>query len=308
MLSSFYAGLGGKLVERWAALSGPAIAFWLGGLLVWALDRGGLDRLSEPADWLDKQSTPAQIAVLAAILSGVWLSAAVVGRITLPMLRLLEGYWPDRPAAVGRLRASLVTRQIARTRELEGSFSALSEADARGTASGADRVKLTRVQERLRWIPSRPEQHMPTRLGNALRAVESRSVEKYGIDSVALWPHLWLVFPQSVKDDLAAARRALDASAAALIWGPLFLIFSVWNPIAVPIAVVVTLGAVVGWVPARTRDFARLVEAAVDLHRTALYETLRWPLPSNPNAERGAGRQLGEYLVRGLDGEKPTFR
>jgi hypothetical protein len=53
--------------------------------------------------------------------------------------------------------------------------------------------------------------------------------------------------------------------------------------------------------------FADMIEATFDMHRTSLYQHLRWPLPENPHAERAAGREMTEYLVRGLDDDKPKF-
>jgi hypothetical protein len=41
------------------------------------------------------------------------------------------------------------------------------------------------------------------------------------------------------------------------------------------------------------------MESSFDLYRFALYEQLRWPLPSDPDSERRAGKQLTEYVWRG---------
>jgi len=43
--------------------------------------------------------------------------------------------------------------------------------------------------------PAESDRHMPTKLGNILRAAELRSKDKYGLDAVICWPRLWLLLP-----------------------------------------------------------------------------------------------------------------
>ena len=44
-----------------------------------------------------------------------------------------------------------------------------------------------------------------------------------------------------------------------------------------------------------------------DLHRTALYQQLRWPLPTDPKQEHSQGEHLTSYLWRGSHDPDPTF-
>lgn len=148
---------------------------------------------------------------------------------------------------------------------------------------------------------------MPTALGNTLRAAESHPVDKYGLDGVSVWPHLWLVLPDATRQELMTARAALDSAARACVWGLLFVAFTPWTPLAAPTGLVVAACAAYWWAPAAAQVFADLVEAAFDLHRTALYQQLRWPLPANPQDERAEGQHLTMYLWRGLDSSSPTF-
>jgi hypothetical protein len=53
--------------------------------------------------------------------------------------------------------------------------------------------------------------------------------------------------------------------------------------------------------------YGDLVESTFDLHRTALYKSLRFPLPKNPTEERQIGRALTDYLWRGFTEPEPTF-
>jgi len=50
-----------------------------------------------------------------------------------------------------------------------------------------------------------------------------------------------------------------------------------------------------------------MLEAAFDLHRAALYQQLRWPLPANPDDEYAQGLLVTQYLWRGLTGTAPEF-
>jgi hypothetical protein len=53
---------------------------------------------------------------------------------------------------------------------------------------------------------------MPTRLGNALRAAESYpgDDERWGLDAVFWWPRLYLILPDSARDQVDEARTSMD--------------------------------------------------------------------------------------------------
>jgi hypothetical protein len=160
---------------------------------------------------------------------------------------------------------------------------------------------------------------MPTTVGNILRAAETRPTDRYGVGVVALWPHLWSVLPESLRQDLATARLALDNAVAACLWAIIYLCAAApltwW---AVPPALVVAATAWFGWIPARARVFADLVEAAYDMHRFDLYHAMRCPCrppvtrnrppaklsPSWSSAGLAAGRSPARDAItpRRLDG------
>ena len=123
---------------------------------------------------------------------------------------------------------------------------------------------------------------MPTRVGNILRAAETRPYHRYGLEAVTVWPRLWLVLPDPARQELTTARGSVDASVAAAIWGLAFVAFTPLAWWAAPAGIPSPTAAVLWWVPARAEVFADLVEGAFDLYRTTLYQQLRWPVPSNP--------------------------
>jgi hypothetical protein len=306
VLGSFWEGIGGRLADRWAAVSVPALIFWLGGLLAWAYSRGGLHQLSTLSGWLDRQSTPAQVAVLITVLLGVGASGLIVQRFTTSVLRLLEGYWP---AALDPLRRQLIEHKRRRSVADETAWQELAPQvlSPHATPTADQLSEFARLDQLRHRRPSRSNRLMPTRIGNILRAAETMPADKYGLDAVAVWPRLWLTLPDTTRQELLAARSALDSAVGAVAWGLLFCAFTTWSWLALPIGLIIAAAAVTVWVPARSEVFADLLESTYDLHRTALYQQLRWPLPTNPEQERQSGQQLTAYLWRGSDEPNPTF-
>lgn len=306
MLGAFWEGLSGKLADKLTALAVPALLFWLGGLLAWIYHRGGPAHLQSMARWLTRESAITQLVIVFAAVVAVAGSALTVKRLTLPVLRLLEGYWPRWCSKLRRRLVARVERQAAADREewhrLAPSIQA-SEVDVTPEQLAA----FIRVDQRIRRRPSLANRYMPTRIGNILRAAETWPRDKYSLDAVVIWPRLWLLLPDSTRDGLVTARTALDNSVAAVIWGLLFCVFTIWTPLVIPVGLAVAIAAVIFWVPDRAEVFGDLVESAYDLYRGALYRQVRWPLPSDPEQEHSAGKDLTTYLSRGSDSPDPVF-
>lgn len=303
MTASLFTGFGSKLAEQWVALVlTPAFAFWAGGVAAWAWGHGRGDGWEEIARWFDARSGVEQAAVLVGAFVVVSTSAVVVQRCALAVIRVLEGYWPRWLEPV---RGRLVARRAQDVAERELRFNALEDRLQRGDPSltPADRREHATLDRDLRRIPTEPDASeltrlMPTRLGNVLRASESWPVDKYGLDPVKCWSRLWLVLPPEARTELAGARSRLDAAAAVVAWGLLFVVWTIWAWWALPAGVLVACAAYVAMVAAAT-SFGDLIEAAVDVYRFALYDALRWPRPAAPDVERAAGEDLTRFLWRG---------
>ena len=303
MLAAFWEAAGNKLADRWAAVSIPALIFWLGGLAAWTYHRGGLHTLAAQT-WLERQTSAIQVAVIVTALLGVAASGILIEQAATPVLRLLEGYWPSW---IGPLRRRL-TKWLAGQATAEAA--AWQRAHARVQAANPtaeDLAAYARLERRRRRRPATAAYFLPTPIGNILRAAERRPVDKYGLDTIAVWPHLWLLLPEDTRTELRAARASLDSAVVTAIWGILFCAFTPFTWLAIPIGLAVATIAVTVVTPARAQVFGELVEAAYDLHRTAVYQQLRWPLPANPQQEHHAGTQLTTYLRRGSDSTTPTF-
>lgn len=303
MLTKFWEAIGSSLAERWVTVSVPALVFWFGGMLAWLHSHGGVAGLQQPLEWLDQQPPPIQIGVLLALLLGVVASGAIVAEITTPALRLMEGYWPVRFEPLRERRVELVKQRV---ELLDEKFQQVAGPVQAGTATPQERSEYVRLDQQLRRFPANGS-YLPTAVGNILRAAESRPMDKYGLDAVAIWPHLWLLLPSTVQNELAAARHSLNTAVGTCLWGLLFLAFIPWAWWAALVGLGVALGAGRFWVSSRAEVFADLVEAVFDLYRTSLYSQLRWPLPTDPRAERIVGQHVTMYLMRGLDDDKPTF-
>ncbi len=296
MLSTFFESLGGKLADRIAGAVGASLCFWLAGLAAWALHRGGFRGFDGQVRLLADRPESLQLADAALFLLLVVASSLLVARLTQPALRLIEGYWPAFLARPRDRLSDRVARRDASDETRERELAALM-ADP-GVLS--DREEYARLTQRRRRRPGRQHGFQPTRVGNVLRAAETRPTDKYGLDVVAVWPHLWLVFPETTRQELLAARQALDASVGGFLWTLALAVFTPLTWWALPVALVLAAIVYLVWVPVRAENFADLVEASVDLYRTLLYRQLRWPLPADPDGERVAGRKMTTYLVRGL--------
>jgi hypothetical protein len=305
VLTTFWAGLGSRLAERWAAVGlSPPFAFWAGGLLAWVWGHGRGQAWGELERWGTGRSVPVQAAVVVGALVAVFASGAMVKQLTFPVLRVLEGYWPRW---LGRARTALLRLRTSRQRHDNERFQRLADKVEAGTAAPDERLAFVVLDSKLRAVPTRHEDLMPTRLGNILRAAESWPGDKYGLDAVKCWPRLWLVLPEATRKELIEARAALDSAASAVLWGALFVIWAAWAWWALPVGLAVALTAYFSPLLASAQTYGTLLESAYDLHRPLLYTALRWPPPRDPAQEREMGRALTEYLWRGSEDTEPKF-
>lgn len=340
MLAAFWSGLGGELAKHWAArILTPAFVFWAGGLaLVWwsehgdrVRDGGWAQELEATARPLEQLPTVAQIVLVVGVLLLLAASALIAERLTLPLLKLLEGYW-TRPAW---LRELLVSYRRWRRRRWASAVSKLHKEEERGdltldelgelrqldeadVLAAGDRERAMELERRLRsfsaadvarlakglaYLRSSPREDrfgMPTRLGDILRAAELRPADKYGLDSVVCWYRLWVLLPAEVRTEIAETRLELDRAVRICLWGALFIVWTPWLWwVAVPIAVVVPLLVYSFSMLSAAALFGDLTETAFDLHRMKLYDALHLPRPTSPANERTHGERLTRILWHG---------
>ncbi|GAA3796986.1 hypothetical protein ACFS5L_02150 [Streptomyces phyllanthi] len=303
MLGKFWESIGTKLGEKWLAVALPALLFWALGAAAYAHAHGTAG-LVDRAKSLQTQPVVLQVLALVAGLLIIAVSAQLVNWVSQPVLRGLQGYWWPPLRSVRRY---LTDRQTRRLHPLQDRFDELAPLIANGTADSEQEWEYQRADLELRRCPPRAALHMPTRLGMYLRAAESEAKDKYGLDAVKCWPHLWALLPDQSRADLLAAHAALQRSVTYVIWVVLGMVWAWWVPWLPPIALVLA------WLLHRfslipnAAAYGDLFRATMDLHRRALYTAVSWPLPLNPAAERAAGEELTEYLWRGSDRADVTF-
>ena len=296
MFTKFWDKLAEGLASRWAAQAlGPVLVFWCGGLLAW-VHRHGWKQLIEQLETLD--STAAYIALAVGGLLLLAASSAAATWLQLPVLRLAEGYWPG---PLRRLRFARARHLRRRLQEKEERWQALAEIESE-QRTAEQQAEYARLDAELARYPVDPRHLMPTRLGNLLRAAEEYPRLRYGLVMGVCWPRLWLLLPKETQETLAGARERLNGAVRLFVWGVLFVIWTIWAWWAAPLALVAAVSAYRGMLSA-AGVYGDLLRAAFDLHRFALYEALRWPLPHGPAGEGPRGQQLSVYLSRGA-GEK----
>jgi hypothetical protein len=314
----------GKFAEQWVtALLTPAFAFWVGGFIALIQHQGwraiathgkqstqisesnmlllGWQSLAAP---FSKYPEPLQIAILISCFCAIALSAFIVQRFDLTVLRFLEGYWHPwlRP-----LQKRLTRREKTRLHKIETRLAALAQRHVTSLSTD-EKAEYTKLDWQLMHMPSAADQLMPTRLGNILRATERRPSERYGLDAIICWSRLWLLLPDTTRKDLQEARAELNTAARLWLWS---LLFSVWTFLgawwAFPIGAIAAWFTYYVWILDAANTYADLVDAAFDIHRTLLYKSLRWQLPATAAAEIEAGKQLTEYLWNGSDSDTLQF-
>jgi hypothetical protein len=266
-----------------------ALAAFGVALAVWSTHDGG-DLVVGSTRWLNGRTGFMQGLVAAAVLVGVALAGLLVLAMVPGAVRLLEGYWPSW---LDPLRAKCLKR--------------IRTQVARDAARAQQDIEQGRP-DRSRWKrPSAPENLMPTRLGNLARAARTHPKDKYGLDPVVIWPHLFLVMPETTQKEIMAATQAVERAVMAVLWTLILVFLTPWMwwvaPLALGGAVLLTRTAVLR----AAETHAELLEAAIDLHRLELYRKLCWPLPENPAAEPELGQRLVSYLRYGSDSPTPTF-
>ncbi len=288
MPTKFLESLGGKLAERWlSTILTPAFVFWAGGLGAWIYRNGWLSLETR----FTQQSQPAQIALLISALLGVLISAIVLQRCELSVLRFLEGYWPRW---LRKLQQFCSQRQKKKKDKLDKKFQSLITLpeEKKRPLTPEEIGEYVRLDVQLHYFPIHV---MPTQLGNILRAAEERPQNQYGLDPFICWPRLWLLLPDNVKAELTEARITLNTGARIWLWSLLFIL---WTPLAwwAVLAGILSAYLAYRWMLNAATIYGDLLESAFDLYRIELYKSLRWPLPTSPQEERQLGEQLTAYL------------
>ncbi|GGK00620.1 hypothetical protein GCM10011583_35100 [Streptomyces camponoticapitis] len=264
-------------------------------LLVWAGAPGAA--LDWDAAWRRVGTLGAGGAVL--LVFATLVVALALHPLQLPLVRLLEGYWPSWCGALTRrgVRGQERRRQrLIRAAELPGDQPpAPAAVHVAGLADSALRARFPRQPHLLR----------PTRLGNALAAAEDRCGAPYGWDGPTAWPRLHAVLGGVAKETVEDRRDALDAACRVSVVSALCAAVSAvllartgwWLLLALAPLLLSALAyhAAVHAAPA----YGQAVRVCFDLHRFDLYPALHLPLPDDPEQERRMNTDLSAFWRQG---------
>ncbi len=144
---------------------------------------------------------------------------------------------------------------------------------------------------------------MPTHIGNVLRAGEDAAGSRYGLQLNAITERLWPSLSPTIAgsmtrnleviDTMCALCVALSAATAAalpVMWHP-----SGWTWI--PLATAVTAAVAYRAALRAATGHARLLAAAVDLHRFDMLAALHFPLPPSAAEEIEFNKELSDFFA-----------
>ncbi|TLS44998.1 hypothetical protein FE633_17840 [Streptomyces montanus] len=248
-------------------------------------------------------SASGQLMAALWILLGLIAAAYVLALFHLPLLRLLEGYWPQTALLRGLARRR-TERQRSKARAGWDRVRELHDAGERTGGSTLAAQLLTAYPP-----PPRLEQGcLPTALGNRLRAAEYYPLERYGIDAVVVWARLRPLLPPEATDRVTAARTALDSAISLLGLSAAF--GTVWPVVLLrgghaTLAALTLLAWPVAWAAHRASlqaatAYGQEVRVVFDLHRHALLRHLELAVPDDPAAERILWDDLAQFYLRNV--------
>lgn len=299
MITKFWDKLAEGMAGKWTAQNlGSSLVFWVAGLMAWSWHKGW-ERVT-PLLTIEKV-TLEFITLAFGGLIVLAVSATLADWLTLPIIRVTEGYWrgPFR-----RLRFALARRKARHIETNNSRWEELANISQRTTLEDDEYARLDAQLSRYPADTGDGKDSknsgdiMPTMLGNLLRGAECYPAERYGMEITVCWPRLWLLLPKEVQEELSVARNNLNEAAQMMLWGALLIIWSVWAWPAVLAAAAMSFVAY-NRACVSAGIYGDLLRAAFDLNRFRLYEALRLPLPSNPVEEMECGQKLTVYLLRG---------
>ena len=255
-----------------------------------------------PAELL--KSTSWTVANLAATTLAVVVGSLLFEPFQIGLVKLFEGYWGDSSLARA-LRDIGVEFHLRR-------FQVLKAVD--NGVVPAISLQREAAAEGLRLYPLERDRLMPTRLGNVLRSAEDRAGQRYGLQTVTMWPLLYPSVSASLTEALDGLRDQLDVAVrlcvmllvAAIVSAAMLATDGWW--LGVPVAAVL-----LAWLAYRSAirtgvAYGEAMGWAFDLHRFDMLTALHLPLPADMAQEEEFNQQLSDFFAIGdpIGGEPAT--
>ena len=197
--------------------------------------------------------------------------------------------------------------QLKRINRLRVQWNILKDKEEKNGITLPERKRVSELDVQLHYFPADDQDALPTQFGNTIRAAETSSYHKYGLDAIVCWPRIWLLLPEQVQRELIDSRQKLEESIEFWVWGFLFLLWVFYSGWAAAISLVwMFIGY--SFMNELACSFADLFESTFDLYRWELYKHLRWPLPgTSGETEIMLGKRITEFLWRGTDSHAGTI-
>jgi hypothetical protein len=251
-------------------------------------------------DELEEHSQATELLILGgvAVIAGLALSGG-----SYYVTRLFEGYPLERASRWPVARA-LDRGAIALQRRRYDRLVAIRD----------DKSKPPKERQRAAWsldryFPPRRDALLPTRVGNAIRAFESHSDVRWGLDSVTIWPRIEAVLSADEREFLVDSKVNfyvfLNAAAGAFVVGVCLVVDQTvnaphpawyWPLYAIPFALAYAFYRLA--IDPAT-DWGDAVRSSIDLHRLEIYEKLGVRAPTSFSDERKLALRVSQALLYG---------
>ncbi|MFG2358666.1 hypothetical protein [Streptomyces sp. NPDC048521] len=310
-MGGFLNALGQKFAERWLTLLVlPGALFLVTATAARILGQAGaldVHRLTKQITfWAEApavNSIGGQVVLLLAFLAASGAAGlAAQGLGTLIRHAALAAGWRTWPRPLRRWAQARVTARRAGWDTAHRRYRRQLDADARTLARDGRRADPAARQvayQALRRIATETPDR-PTWSGDRIHSVSLRLERDHHLDLPAVWPHLWLVLPDTTRAEITAAEQALTRATTLAGWSLLYAPLTVWWWPATPVSAALLLTA-----KFRVRSaidiYAQLVEAATRLHLTDLAAQLGMDHTGPVDAA------LGEALMQRLRARTPVY-
>lgn len=218
------------------------------------------------------------------------LLALVFSLASRPLYRLLEGYTGPR-----WLRRRMLRKQVRQWHVLR-----------RQSLDAPNKIARGLLREAYGDYPDSVEDLLPTRLGNAFRALETYGSHRFGIDSQSLWYELHAVAPDKLRQDVEDARAAVDFFISfvahllllAVVSATVLLTRTSGSALLLTLLSLAASRLAYNAAVRNMTDFRYTVQALINVGRSPLIEKLGYTYPTSAMHERVFWKRWSAF-VRG---------
>ncbi len=243
-------------------------------------------RQDELIAWWDPRPLATKAVLVVAYFTACWFAAAIVASQWRNIIRLYEGYPLARIPwlyGVGRSWHQKVAGELNRRENDRHWFSVYEN------------------------YPT-PDEALPTRLGNVMRAAERYPLDRYNAELILIWPRLQRVVPPDAAKAVEDSRATLEFLLVLSLWCTAFGVLAPvvaygggGSPmIALACFVVGGGGAYASYLSAigAAAEYGELLRALFDIHRLELLSRLQVSAPRTYAEERDRWGALGAFIGR----------